>query len=36
MFANGQQSQWDLNVTDQLTPCVCSLPIHTEMDEEQL
>lgn len=36
MFASGQQSQWDLKVTDQLTPCVCSLPIHTEMDEEQL
>lgn len=36
MFANGQQSHWDLKVTDQLTPCVCSLPIHTEMDHEQL
>jgi hypothetical protein len=36
MFANGQQSHWDLKVTDQLTPCVCSLPIQTEIDEEQL
>ena len=36
MFATGAQSHLDLKVTDQLTPCVCSLPIHTEMDEEQL
>ena len=36
MFASDQQHQWDLKVTDQLTPCVCSLPIHTEMDEAQL
>jgi dTDP-4-amino-4,6-dideoxygalactose transaminase len=36
MFASEQQHQWDLKVTDQLTPCVCSLPIHTEMEEEQL
>jgi dTDP-4-amino-4,6-dideoxygalactose transaminase len=36
MFASKQQHQWDLKVTDQLTPCVCSLPIHTEMDEAQL
>jgi dTDP-4-amino-4,6-dideoxygalactose transaminase len=36
MFATGQEGQWDLKVTDQLTPCVCSLPIHTEMDAEQL
>jgi dTDP-4-amino-4,6-dideoxygalactose transaminase len=25
-----------LKITDELTPCVCSLPIHTEMEEEQL
>ena len=36
MFASDQQDQWDLKVTDQLTPCVCSLPIHTEMEEAQL
>ncbi len=36
MFASDQHHQWDLKVTDQLTPCVCSLPIHTEMDETQL
>jgi len=36
MFASEQQHQWDLMITDQLTPCVCSLPIHTEMDQEQL
>ncbi|MFM7720654.1 MAG: DegT/DnrJ/EryC1/StrS family aminotransferase [Sediminibacterium sp.] len=36
MFASKQQHQWDFKVTDQLTPCVCSLPIHTEMDEVQL
>jgi len=36
MFGNQNSQQWDLPVTDQLTPCVCSLPIHTEMDEEQL
>ncbi|MEY4459344.1 MAG: hypothetical protein RIT38_549, partial [Bacteroidota bacterium] len=36
MFATGQPHQWDLKVTDQLTPSVCSLPIHTEMDESQL
>jgi len=36
MFASDQHHQWDLKVTDQLTPCVCSLPIHTEMDEAQL
>ena len=36
MFASEQHHQWDLNITDQLTPCVCSLPIHTEMDEAQL
>jgi dTDP-4-amino-4,6-dideoxygalactose transaminase len=36
MFAIDQQGQWDLKITDQLTPCVCSLPIHTEMEEAQL
>ena len=36
MFALDQQGQWDLKITDQLTPCVCSLPIHTEMEEAQL
>ncbi len=36
MFGNQNNQHWDLPVTDQLTPCVCSLPIHTEMDEEQL
>ena len=36
MFASDQQDQWDLKITDQLTPCVCSLPIHTEMEEAQL
>ena len=36
MFASEQHHQWDLKITDQLTPCVCSLPIHTEMEEAQL
>ncbi len=36
MFGNQHNQHWVLPVTDQLTPCVCSLPIHTEMDEEQL
>jgi dTDP-4-amino-4,6-dideoxygalactose transaminase len=36
MFASDQQGQWDLKITDQLTPCVCSLPIHTEMEAAQL
>jgi dTDP-4-amino-4,6-dideoxygalactose transaminase len=36
MFASDQHHHWDLKVTDQLMPCVCSLPIHTEMDETQL
>ena len=36
MFGNQNNQHWALPVTDQLTPCVCSLPIHTEMDEEQL
>jgi dTDP-4-amino-4,6-dideoxygalactose transaminase len=36
MFGEQNKTSWDLPVTDSLTPCVCSLPIHTEMDEEQL
>lgn len=35
MFEKTNQ-HWELPVTNQLTPCVCSLPIHTEMDEVQL
>ncbi len=36
MFWTQKHSDWKLPVTDQLTACVCSLPVHTEMDEEQL
>ena len=36
MFGDQNKTTWDLPVTDSLTPCVCSLPIHTEMDEAQL
>ncbi len=39
MFANQDNrnnKNLDLPVTNALTPCVCSLPIHTEMDAEQL
>ncbi|MFZ9302813.1 MAG: DegT/DnrJ/EryC1/StrS family aminotransferase [Sediminibacterium sp.] len=36
MFGEQNKTSWDLPVTDSLTPCVCSLPIHTEMDKEQL
>ncbi len=36
MFGTADQQAWHLPVTDALTPCVCSLPIHTEMDQEQL
>ena len=36
MFGEQDKQQWYLPVTDALTPCVCSLPIHTEMDVEQL
>ena len=36
MFGEQDKQQWNLPVTDSLTPCVCSLPIHTEMDAEQL
>lgn len=36
MFGGQNNNQLDLPVTNALTPCVCSLPIHTEMDSEQL
>lgn len=36
MFANYNTADLDLPVTDWLTSRVLSLPIHTEMDEEQL
>lgn len=36
MFGEQSNSHWNLPVTDSLTPCVCSLPVHTEMDETQL
>ncbi|MEY4279685.1 MAG: hypothetical protein RL377_1689 [Bacteroidota bacterium] len=36
MFGSQNNENLDLPVTNALTPCVCSLPIHTEMDEEQL
>lgn len=36
MFGAVNKDAWHLPVTDALTPCVCSLPIHTEMDQEQL
>ena len=36
MFGEQKNSNWNLPVTDQLTAYVCSLPVHTEMDEEQL
>ena len=36
MFGEQDKQQWNLPVTDALTTCVCSLPIHTEMDVEQL
>jgi len=36
MFGNQENTKLDLPVTNALTPCVCSLPIHTEMDAEQL
>jgi dTDP-4-amino-4,6-dideoxygalactose transaminase len=34
--SNPHHQALNLPVTDALTPCVCSLPIHTEMDAEQL
>jgi dTDP-4-amino-4,6-dideoxygalactose transaminase len=36
MFSNQNNLHLDLPITNALTPCVCSLPIHTEMDAEQL
>lgn len=36
MFGAVNKDAWHLPVTDALTTCVCSLPIHTEMDQEQL
>ena len=36
MFGNQSNQHLDLPNTNALTPCVCSLPIHTEMDTEQL
>jgi len=36
MFGDQKNTNWNLPITDTLTPCVCSLPVHTEMDEEQL
>jgi dTDP-4-amino-4,6-dideoxygalactose transaminase len=36
MFGEQNKTTWGLPITDSLTPCVCSLPIHTEMDQEQL
>jgi dTDP-4-amino-4,6-dideoxygalactose transaminase len=36
MFGEQKNTNWNLPITDKLTLCVCSLPVHTEMDEEQL
>lgn len=36
MFASTGTTEYDLKVTDWLTSRVISLPIHTEMDEEQI
>ena len=36
MFASFGLPKIELAITDQLTNCVISLPVHTEMDEEQL
>jgi dTDP-4-amino-4,6-dideoxygalactose transaminase len=36
MFGEQKNTNWNLPITDKLTPCVCSLPVHTEMDEVQL
>jgi dTDP-4-amino-4,6-dideoxygalactose transaminase len=36
MFGSQNNQHLELPVTNALTPCVCSLPIHTEMDSEQL
>jgi dTDP-4-amino-4,6-dideoxygalactose transaminase len=36
MFGDKNNKDLNLPVTNALTTCVCSLPIHTEMDSEQL
>jgi dTDP-4-amino-4,6-dideoxygalactose transaminase len=36
MFGSNTHAQLQLDVTNALTPVVCSLPIHTEMEEDQL
>ena len=36
MFGEQKNTNWNLPITDKLTLCVCSLPVHTEMDEIQL
>ncbi|HEY8387192.1 MAG TPA: DegT/DnrJ/EryC1/StrS family aminotransferase [Parasegetibacter sp.] len=36
MFTNGGESPYNLEVTDWLTSRVISLPMHTELDEDQL
>ena len=36
MFGENKYQHLQLPVTNSLTPCVCSLPVHTEMDETQL
>jgi len=36
MFAGLHQDNGDLSITDSLTPCVLSLPIHTELTEGEL
>jgi len=36
MFGEQKNTNWNLPITDKLSSCVCSLPVHTEMDEEQL
>lgn len=36
MFASFGLPQINLSITDELTACVISLPVHTEMDQDQL
>ena len=36
MFGSNTHAHLQLDVTNALTPVVCSLPIHTEMEEDQL
>ena len=36
MFGEGKYTHLHLPVTNALTPVVCSLPIHTEMEDAQL